>query len=150
MPKKIPRIPEKLDRHLADASASQSTGLAQWLDAGGALITAEAVVALHGLLPGLHQKIRAVENPSRLRRRLDLLTTYFEETLHEPLDAKPARRDVTFALFYFLKGFDRIPDSVPEIGLLDDALIIEATLVKHVSALRDHWLKRGRTWPENP
>ena len=58
----------------------------------------------------------------------------------------PAIRESAFALLYFLKGFDRIPDSVPEIGLLDDALVVQVVFQRHEAALRAHWLRRRRPW----
>ncbi|NJK90746.1 MAG: hypothetical protein HC904_02275 [Blastochloris sp.] len=36
-----------------------------------------------------------------------------------------------FALQYLLKGYDHIPDSVPEIGLEDDAFIMRTVVERH-------------------
>lgn len=139
-------IPDALNRHLSAQTEGDASGLAAYVDRGSALVNAPAVAALHSLLPALHAKIETVAGSALLRRRLKLLVTYFEETVGGPLDA--AQRDVTFALLYFLKGFDRIPDSVPEIGLLDDAMIVEIVLQRHTAILQAHWARRQRAWPE--
>lgn len=57
----------------------------------------------------------------------------------------PAHREAAFALLYFLKGFDRVPDTLPEIGLLDDAMIVQIVLQRHAATLRA--LRRRRAWP---
>ncbi len=41
--------------------------------------------------------------------------------------------EATVALNYFLKGFDLIPDSIPEIGLVDDARVIACVLARNPS-----------------
>ncbi len=47
----------------------------------------------------------------------------------DPLPRKIAEAAV--ALNYFLKGFDLIPDSIPEIGLVDDARVIACVLARN-------------------
>lgn len=143
-------LPEQLDRYLRTSSENETTSIPDFLEKGGALVTNEAIVALRDILPALKEKNRGVRESQRLQRRLDILIRYFEETLGDVTASLPARRDVTFALFYFLKGYDRIPDSLPEIGLLDDAIVVNEALQRHLATLREHWLKRGRNWPDNP
>jgi uncharacterized membrane protein YkvA (DUF1232 family) len=149
MSTKPPRIPEILNRYLRASFDAKTTSIAAYVEQGGALIDHEAIAALRDLLSALRGKIETVATSERLRSRLELLALYFEETLGDTFVHHHARRDTTFALFYFLKGYDRIPDSVPEVGLLDDALIVESALTRHLSAFREHWLRRGRVWPEN-
>ena len=76
-----------------------------------------------------------------------LLANYFSEMMAERRPSSRTLREVTFALLYFIKGSDRIPDSIPEVGLVDDALIVQHVLMRHASVLRTHWIQRGRTWP---
>ena len=78
---------------------------------------------------------------------LELLVTYCEEVPRDGAVGTPAHRESVFALLYFLKGFDRIPDTVPEIGLLDDAMIVQIVLQRHAATLRAHWLRHRRAWP---
>ena len=147
MTTKTQSIPEELNRHLSTNSHDDLPGIARYVDEGAALVTPEAVAALHALRAPLHAKIDALDVSSHLRRRLDLLATYFDETIHDGSADRSAQHDTTFALLYFLKGFDRIPDTVPEVGLLDDAMIVQTVLQRHATALRAHWLRQGRTWP---
>lgn len=140
-------IPPALDRHLSTNSHDDLPGIARYVDEGAELVTPDAIAALQALRGPLHAKINALDDSSHLRRRIDLLATYFDETGSNGTPDLSAQRDTTFALLYFLKGFDRIPDSVPEIGLLDDAMIVQTVLQRHASTLRAHWLRHGRSWP---
>lgn len=140
-------IPETLNRHLSANSRDDLPGVATYVDGGAAHVNAEAVTALQNLRKQLHAKIAALKESGHLQRRLELLATYFDEASTDGLRGTPAHRETAFALLYFLKGFDRIPDSVPEVGLLDDAMIVQVVLQRHAATFRAHWLRRGRTWP---
>jgi uncharacterized membrane protein YkvA (DUF1232 family) len=94
-----------------------------------------------------HAKIAGLESGSRLRRRFEVLARFLDEWSEEDGAPTVAVREAAFALLYFSTGFDRIPDSIPEIDLLDDALIVQTVLQRHATALRAHWLRRGRAWP---
>lgn len=140
------RIPADLDRHLAAHGAGEITSTSVYLDRGGDLVTADAVAGLRALRDPLRRKIRGLELGSRLRRRLEILAAYFEEARPRSGAGDTGFREVTFALLYFLKGFDRIPDSVPEIGLLDDAIVVQIVFERHVTALKAHWARQKRAW----
>lgn len=141
-------LADTLDAYLrtptGDALLSSPTA---YVERGAKLVTPPALANLMALLPQVELKAAAIRESDRLRRRLDLLVRYFAET--HPADV-PARREVAFVLFYFLKGFDHIPDSVPEIGLLDDALLVETVLHRHRGLLQAHHELLGRTWPDSP
>jgi uncharacterized membrane protein YkvA (DUF1232 family) len=140
-------LPDTLDRHLSANSRDDVPGVAAYVERGAALVTPEAIAALQRLRKPLHRKIDAVKQSGHLRHRLELLATYFEEAGADGHKGTPAHCDATFALLYFLKGFDRIPDSVPEVGLLDDAMIVQSVLQRNTTTFRAHWLRRRRTWP---
>jgi uncharacterized membrane protein YkvA (DUF1232 family) len=142
-------LPEPLNRHLSSQSSPDNPSVADYVNCGAALVTPPAVAALRSLLPPLHAKIAGVHNSDLFRRRLEVLVTYFQEASSMAPAIDDTTRDVTFALLYFLKGFDRIPDMVPEIGLLDDALVADFVLQQNSTALRAHWLRQGRRWPLN-
>lgn len=147
MPVKNKSIPEALSRHLSAHTRDDLPGVADYVERGTALVTPDALAALRSLRQPLRAKIDAMRESEQLRFRLEILATYFEENAAPGNPATPALREVAFALLYFLKGFDRIPDSVPEVGLLDDAMIVQVVLQQQAAALRGHWLRRGRTWP---
>ena len=138
---------EKLDRHLSAAADEEQLSNAEYLERGAALITPKAVAELRRLRPQLYQKIEQVKDSDRLRFRLRILALYFEEGAFSGGTDNSAYRETVFALLYFLKGFDRIPDCIPEIGLLDDAMIVQVVLQQQAASLSAHWLQHGRTWP---
>jgi uncharacterized membrane protein YkvA (DUF1232 family) len=47
--------------------------------------------------------------------------------------------EIGFAAAYFLKRFDLIPDHLPEIGLADDALILQRVIERNQSELTAVW-----------
>jgi uncharacterized membrane protein YkvA (DUF1232 family) len=118
------------------------------VEKGAELVTAPALKGLLGIWTSLQRKVARVEEGSRLRRRLDALARFVEEAQEGPGASGPAVREAAFALLYFLKGFDRIPDAVPEVGLVDDAMVVQAVLDRHSPALRAHWSRHQRVWPE--
>lgn len=141
-------IPEVLNRHLSTHSDDDTPGLGHYLDRGATLVDAGAIAALGRLRAPLLAKISTMPQPGILHRQLGLLATYFDESNAGTAEPSAALREVAFALLYFLKGFDRIPDTVPEVGLLDDALIVQAVLQRQETVLRAHWLRCRREWPE--
>jgi len=141
-----PTLPIDLDRYLATNSAAEITSTATYVERGGAMVSPHALTGLRRLRQPLHAKIAALKEDTLLRERLELLALYLDETAAERAALSPAIRESAFALLYFLKGFDRIPDSVPEIGLLDDALVVQVVLQRHATSLRGHWLRCRRVW----
>lgn len=140
-------IPEVLNRHLSAHARDDIPGVASYIDRGAELINADAINALRRLRLPLRAKIDAVVDSITLHRRLELLTVFFEEACTDGHYGTAAHREVTFALLYFLKGADRIPDSVPVVGLLDDAMIVQIVMQRYSTTFRAHWLRRRRVWP---
>lgn len=143
------RIPPELDRHLATAAAGEHLSTAAYVERGAELVNPQALSALRSLRPALAGKIAGIEEGSRLRRRLDVMSRYFDEASEGNTAPSLPLREVTFALLYLLNGADRIPDSVPEVGLLDDALVVQTVLDRHSTALKGHWLRHQRAWDED-
>jgi len=142
-----PAIPAALDRYLSTCPDDDSSGLSHYIDRGSKLVTSAAIEALCELRQPLHEKVESLAASGYLRHRLELLKIYFEEACHDGHAGAPAHREAAFALLYFLKGCDRVPDSVPEVGLLDDAMIVQTVLQRHSIMLRAHWLRHHRAWP---
>lgn len=145
-----PSLPDPLQRHLsAPAEAGPAvTTMESYIMTGGGLCTQAALDVLFVLLPAVRRKLLESGDQAHLSRRINLLMTYFTDMRTERRAPTPALRESAFALLYFLKGSDRIPDSIPEVGLVDDALIVEHVIERHESVLRTHWVQRGRRWPE--
>jgi uncharacterized membrane protein YkvA (DUF1232 family) len=136
-------LPDALQKYLSTNSSADVPSLARYVDQGAALVTPEAIETLRGMHTPLQAKIAAVADSAVLRQRLELLTSYFMATSETPNDATTLR-EVAFALLYFLKGFDRIPDSVPEVGLLDDAMVVQSVLQRHETVLEAHAMRQSR------
>lgn len=144
--KNIPSV--DLSRHLTQKNrAGQPTNSTTYVMQGADLVSPDDLTGLLGLLPQLRKKSAGVTDSERLRRRIDLLILFFQET--QSLGGTAERREIALVLFYFLKGFDMIPDSIPKIGLLDDALLVETVLNRNLEMLRTHWAARHREFPEN-
>lgn len=148
LPAGASRIPVELDRHLASHATEEIVSTVAFVERGGDLVSAQAITGLRSLRGPLDAKIAGLERTSRLRRRLEIFAWYFDEVPGGTGPLAAPHREITFALLYFLKGFDRIPDAMPEIGLLDDAIVVQIVFERHVTALRGHWTRRQRPWPE--
>ncbi len=138
-----PSLSTPLSRYLTRRPDSTPSLLTNYLAEGASLVGVADLAALSALLPELDAKIARVTESERFRRRLEVLACYFHETTHDGAE----RREVAFVLTYFLKGYDLVPDNVPHVGLLDDALLVEAAVNRNVHALRAHWADHGRVWP---
>jgi uncharacterized membrane protein YkvA (DUF1232 family) len=137
-----------LDHYLSTMGAPGREGPPSvHLERGAACVQPADLERLGRMLPALRSKAARITDSAVLSRRLDLLMRYVAEA--PPAGAPPALREAAFALFYFLKGYDLIPDSLPEVGLLDDALLVEAVFRRHTPELRAHEIARGRAWLEN-
>lgn len=144
---RIASLPASLNRYLSAATVDDLPSLSGYLERGAALVDAGVIQTLRGLRSALNAKLDALGDASRLRWHLELLATYFEEAASDGQLGTPAHREAVFALVYFVKGYDRIPDNVPEVGLLDDAMIAQIVLQRNAATLRAHWLRRRRVWP---
>lgn len=137
-----------LGRYLSQKpGADTQTSPTAYVAKGADTVTPSDLNGLRQLLPQIRKKTAAITDSARFRQRLDVLVRYFEETAAAA--GTTERRETAFVLFYFLKGYDLIPDSLPEIGLLDDALLVETVYNRNLLALRTHWAAQGRPWPEN-
>lgn len=145
--KTIPSVP--LSRYLSQKSRTgRPPNPTTYIAEGAELVGSDDLTGLTGLLPQVRKKAAGITESERLRRRIDLLVLFFQET--QAQGGTPERREIAFVLFYFLKGYDMIPDSIPQIGLLDDALLVETALNRNQGALRAHWAASQRVFPENP
>lgn len=140
-------VPDALDEHLSSKAMDRVSSLGSYLERGAEMMTPEVIAGLREHRAAWRDKIEGFAISERLRHRVELLAAYFDETSGDDAADTPARREIAFALLYFLKGADRIPDLVPTFGFLDDAIIVQLVLQRQVAALRAHWLRRGRLWP---
>lgn len=86
----------------------------------------------HELLEGVRQlllKARRAEAPEYVRKRLDDLDTLVSmlQDAEWPLEEQERKR-VVVAVSYFADPQDMIPDQIPGLGFLDDALMAELVI----------------------
>ena len=55
--------------------------------------------------------------------------------------------EAAFALLYFQRATDLIPDSIPGMGLLDDAMIVRIVLGRHEQAFKSSSYAYELSWP---
>ena len=126
--------------------AGRQSSPTEHVTGGADCINAADLAGIRSLLPQVAAKAAGIKESGRLRQRVEILASFLQES---PVTANsPAHREAAFVLYYFLKGFDLIPDSIPDIGLLDDSLLVETVLQRNLHELRSHWMERGRVWPE--
>lgn len=136
----------ELSRYLAQKpGAGHQPSPTHYVVQGAASVQASDLALLADLLPQVRAKAARIKDSARLRLRLELLSQYYAEA---PVRSDPsAQRETAFVLHYFLRGRDLIPDSLPEIGLLDDALLVETVFRRNRHTLEAHWAARSRPWP---
>ena len=137
----------RLTRFLRDP-ANKRLSTAEFVERGVLCVSEAEIRALQAELGQVRQKIDQIPDSQRLQSRLHLLAQYVEESRNGTVHATDTCREAAFALAYFAHGSDRIPDETPEYGLLDDALVVEAVLERNSAALREHWQRANRPWPE--
>jgi uncharacterized membrane protein YkvA (DUF1232 family) len=97
--------------------------------------------ALRGHVDALRSKMKTEQAQIHydLQQGVELLIRWIESeearSLKDPLPVHFAEGGVAAA--YILKGVDLIPDSIPEIGLTDDARILARVLERNPTLRRD-------------
>jgi uncharacterized membrane protein YkvA (DUF1232 family) len=112
-------------------------------------VCANDVDAVVASLPGKLEAARPLLMGGKLRRLRDLLRdvrTLFDiltdRTFSVPWRTTAA---IVFALGYFVLSFDLIPDVVPVLGFLDDALVVAEVVYLLSGDLRRYREHRART-----
>jgi uncharacterized membrane protein YkvA (DUF1232 family) len=93
-------------------------------------------------------KISAQTYPD-LADQLEFLSLFVQE--HIPALSRDPDTDsvaeAAFALLYFQRASDLIPDSIPGVGLLDDAIIVALVLRRHDHAYKHSLHAHKLRWP---
>lgn len=125
-----------------------NTELLAFLDTQAARLTPADLTALAGRLPALRERFHGVaslESPD-LAEQLEFLAQIVEDCAAgvscEVPDA--CRREAAFALLYLERQGDILPDATPEVGLVDDLVLVNTVLCRHEVALRA--TPRGHLW----
>ena len=99
-------------------------------------------------LPALRERFAKIpmETYPHLADQLQLLSLMVEEqVVRDP--AGQMVGEAAFALLYFQRATDLIPDSIPGMGLLDDAMIVRIVLGRHQQGFRSIPHGHKLSWP---
>ena len=100
-------------------------------------ITSEKLLKLIALIPNLRAKMETEQARAHydLIQGVDILIRILQSReVAQCTDPLPAHlAEAGFAASYILKGADIIPDSIPEIGLTDDARILARVFERNAS-----------------
>lgn len=114
---------------------------------GGQGITAGKMAEFRRKLPFLKVKAETIDAPNfpHLREQILFLTRYTEDVLDGVYDSEDltAVAESVFGLGYLLQDVDIIPDSVPEMGYVDDSAVIRTVLAGHQEEFRKFAAKTG-------
>ena len=102
-------------------------------------------------LPALRERFTKIPSQTyvHLSDQLEFLSLFVEEQvagLNPDLDTDPVA-EAAFALLYFQHAADLIPDSIPGMGLLDDAIIVGLVLRRHDHAFKHSSHAYKLHWP---
>jgi uncharacterized membrane protein YkvA (DUF1232 family) len=117
--------------------------LVAFVKEGSQHITLGDFTKLEAAMPEIRREIARIRKGSELPHladHLDFLSDVVIDFVSGNFSDLPcvAAAEVAFALQYFVRAVDIIPDFIPDIGLIDDATIALIALQGHEKALRKH------------
>jgi uncharacterized membrane protein YkvA (DUF1232 family) len=99
-------------------------------------------------LPALRERFAKI--PAQTYRNLADQLQFLSLVVEEQIIRDPAGQmvgEAAFALLYFQRATDLIPDSIPGMGLLDDAMIVRIVLGRHEQAFKFSPPGYKLSWP---
>jgi hypothetical protein len=99
-------------------------------------------------LPALRKRFAAI--PAQTYPYLADQLRFLSQVVGDRVRWDPAAEmvgEAAFALLYFQRASDLIPDSIPGIGLLDDEIIVRFVLGRHGQAFRSSSHGDNPSWP---
>ncbi len=121
----------------------KAVSIDEFIDTEKVSVTSKSLIKLIDLIPNLRAKMETEQARAHydLIQGVEILISILQSTevtkSSDPLPPHLAEAGV--AAYYILKGVDIIPDSIPEIGLTDDARIL-ARVFERNSSLREYRL----------
>lgn len=119
----------------------KAVSIDEFIDAERVSVTSKSLIKLIDLIPNLRAKMETEQARAHydliqgVEILISILQSHVVTNSSDPLPPHLAEAGV--AAYYILKGIDIIPDSIPEIGLTDDARIL-ARVFERNSSLRDY------------
>jgi uncharacterized membrane protein YkvA (DUF1232 family) len=99
-------------------------------------------------LPGLRERFATI--PARTYPSLADQLQFLSLVVEDQVVRNPAGQmvgEAAFALLYFQRASDLIPDSIPGMGLLDDAMIVRIVLGRHEQVFKVNPHGDKLSWP---
>jgi uncharacterized membrane protein YkvA (DUF1232 family) len=137
MPTKSIDFKETMTRELSDFVQSQARAL--------------SLTELHQLvadLPALRERFRKI--PARPYPDLAAQLQFLSLVVEDQIVRDPAGKmvgEAGFALLYFQRATDLIPDGIPGLGLLDDAMVVRIVLRSHEQVFKFSPHGYHLSWP---
>ncbi|MEY4483385.1 MAG: hypothetical protein RL693_837 [Verrucomicrobiota bacterium] len=127
--------------------SDEGLNLDRFVEHGGRMLGPTDEAGLTAGLDDLREKISGLrdEHP-QLARQLELLLGYFETNPWSP--PEKVRNETIFALLYAAKDTDLMPDDMPEVGYLDDAVVAESVLTRHAETFERYCAAKDIDWAE--
>ena len=135
-------------------ASSQGINLQHFVTQGGRLLGPDDHTHLLTDIASLREKIRVLrDNHPRLGRQLVFLLNFIVHDNARPWETvrthpEAVRNESAFALLYTVKDIDLIPDDIPEVGFIDDAIVTEIVLARHAPIFEQHCATHDLDWVE--
>ena len=140
------------NRKLAPAKESTTRELTDFIRNYAASLSPIDLDQLIAGLPTLRKRVAklSVHTYPYLSEQLEFLCLFVEERFVKrslELPEEPVT-EAACALLYFQRQMDLIPDSIPDVGLLDDAIIVSLVLQRQEDAFEQSLHSKMLCWPE--
>ena len=123
---------ETMTTKVTNSKETMTSEISSFIERQARAVSIQEINRLIVDLPALRKRFAKIpmETYPHLADQLQLLTHVVEEqVVRDP--AGQMVGEAAFALLYFQRATDLIPDSIPGMGLLDDAMIVHIVLGRH-------------------
>jgi hypothetical protein len=124
--------------------------IADYIEWRAAALTPEQLDEVQKELPQLHPRVLVMRAPEfpHLPRQLKLLMNFFADFAERVFleGSEACQRETGFAIRYWAKELDIIPDLASEIGYADDSLVARTVLERHEGVFLDYCRFRNINW----
>jgi uncharacterized membrane protein YkvA (DUF1232 family) len=141
-------IYETMTTTFTDFKETMTSEITGFIQSQGRALSIADIDRLIVDLPALRRRFAKIPSQTYpyLADQLEFLSRVVEEqVVREP--AADMVGEVAFALLYFQRATDLIPDSIPGMGLLDDAMIVRIVLGRHEQAFKSTLHAYELSWP---
>jgi uncharacterized membrane protein YkvA (DUF1232 family) len=134
-----------------DFTERMTKELHDYIQGQAALISISDIKGLLSDLPAMEVRIAQISSRvyPYLADQLAFLALVMSDAVTDPFSdpSSPAAGEAAFALLYFQRTTDLIPDSMPGMGLLDDAIIVGIVLRRNEETYRRSRHADKLRWP---